>query len=87
MTNQEKADSIIWILNREIEGLKIEYFPATESTDAELIVNKNINIQFCKDGFYWMGLFDGESFTGFGYTYQRYDLVDFVKGILEKVNV
>lgn len=87
MTHEEIVTSIKWILNKEIDGLKIKYFPETELTDAELIINDNINIQFCKDGNFWLGLFDGESFTDFGHTHERYVLVDFVKGILEKVKV
>lgn len=88
MTNKQIAFSLTSILNKEIGGLIFEYSPEDEMTDAELNVNDFINIQFCQDGSFWLGVWNEEdqSLTDIGVTFQRYDVVDFVKGLLVKVS-
>lgn len=88
MTNKQIAFSLTSILNKEIGGLIFEYSPEEDLTDAELNINGDINIQFCQDGSFLFGVWNKEdqSLTHIVKTYQRYDLVDFVKGFLVKEN-
>ncbi len=82
MTNIQKASSLTEILNKEIDGLQIEYVGEEEMTDAELNINENINIQFGADDCFYVNTWDGEELTYVGKTFQRYEVVDYVKKLI-----